>query len=186
MWLFGGQKRRQFEQMVRPLLKPLYQTALRLTRQAEWAEDLTQDTLIRAYERFHLFTPGTNFRAWLFTILTNLYLNDCEKARRRPSVVSFRNANEEAEEWDFPSHNASEEPETALLTDILPEHLQNAVDSLPEEYRVAVILVDIEEMDYQEAATALGIPVGTVRSRVSRGRGLLRKILSSVRHLMLL
>ena len=88
MWIFGGNKRRQFEQLARPLVKPLYQTALRLTRQKERAEDLTQDTLVRAYERFHLFTPGTNFRAWLFTILTHLYLNDCERASRRPSLVS--------------------------------------------------------------------------------------------------
>ncbi len=186
MWIFGGNKRRQFEQLARPLVKPLYQTALRLTRQKERAEDLTQDTLVRAYERFHLFTPGTNFRAWLFTILTHLYLNDCERASRRPSLVSVSKGDDDSEEWDFPSTNTQDNPEAALLTNLLPERLQEALDALPEEYRVAVILVDIEEMNYQEAATALGIPIGTVRSRVSRGRGILRKLLTTITHLMLL
>ncbi|GDX41197.1 RNA polymerase sigma factor [Armatimonadota bacterium] len=185
MWIFGGNRRRQFEQMTRPLLKPLYQTALRLTRQTEWAEDLTQDTLIRAYERFHLFTPGTNFRAWLFTILTHIYLNDCERARRRPSLVSLHNSGDSAEEWDFPSQSLLDDPQAALLTNLLPEHLQEALDALPEEFRITVILVDIEDMNYQEVATALGVPVGTVRSRLSRGRGILRKLLSKIVSLML-
>lgn len=185
MWLFGGDKRRKFEQLARPLLKPLYQTALRLTRQTEWAEDLTQDTLVRAYERFHLFTPGTNFRAWLFTILTRLYLNDCERARRRPSLVSLQPDGDEGEERDFPSRDASGDPEAALLQNVLPEDIQNALDALPEEFRVAVILVDLEDLSYQEVATALDAPVGTIRSRVSRGRGLLKKMLNAATHLLL-
>lgn len=179
MSLFGGTRRRQFEQLIRPLVKPLYQAALRLTRQAEWAEDLTQDALIRAYERYHLFTPGTNFRAWLFTILTHLYLNDCERARRRPNQVSLQTASDTDESWDFPSDRKEENPEAALLLEILPETLQKALDSLPEEFRIAVILVDMEELSYQETADALGVPVGTVRSRVSRGRALLRKHLAA-------
>lgn len=174
MSFFLGNRRRQFEQLVRPLMKPLYQAALRLTRQQEWAEDLTQDTLVRAYERFHLFTQGTNFRAWLFTILTNLYLNDCERSRRRPSQVSIHTSGESAEAWDFPSLKVEEDPLAALLVGLLPEHLQSALDALPEEFRLAVILVDMEEMTYQEVADGLNIPVGTVRSRVSRGRAMLR------------
>jgi RNA polymerase sigma-70 factor (ECF subfamily) len=180
MSIFGNARRRQFEQLTRPLVKPLYQAALRLTRQSEWAEDLTQDALVRAYERFHLFTPGTNFRAWLFTILTNLYLNDRERARRRPSVVSLHGSNGEEETWEFPSESVQDDPQAALLIGVLSESLQKALDSLAEDFRVAVILVDLEEMSYQEAADALGIPVGTVRSRVSRGRTLLRKMTLSI------
>jgi RNA polymerase sigma-70 factor (ECF subfamily) len=179
MNLFGSSRMRQFERLAKPLLKSLYQTALRLTRQTEWAEDLTQDTLIRAYERFDQFIPGTNFRAWLFTILTHNYLNDCEKARRRPVTTSMHTANEEGNVWEFPSPGADNDPAAALLVDVLPEDLQNALDSLSEEFRVAVLLVDMEEMAYQEAADALGIPVGTVRSRVSRGRAMIRRYLMS-------
>jgi len=178
MGLFSGGKRRQFEQMVRPLVKPLYQTALRLTRQTEWAEDLTQDTLIRAYERFDLFTLGTNFRAWLFTILTHTYLNDCERTRRRPLTTTFDTANEQNSTWEFPSPDADNDPAAVLLTDVLTEQVQAALDGLPEEFRVAVMLVDMDEMTYQEAADALSVPVGTIRSRVSRGRSLLRRQLS--------
>jgi RNA polymerase sigma-70 factor (ECF subfamily) len=178
MGIFRGGKRHQFERLSKPLVKPLYQTALRLTRQTEWAEDLTQDALIRAYERFELFTPGTNFRAWLFTILTHTYLNDCERARRRPLTTSMDTSNEEGETWEFPSQDANNDPAVAVLTNVLAEDLQTALDGLPEEFRVAVILVDMEEMSYQEAADALHIPIGTVRSRVSRGRSLLRRVLT--------
>lgn len=179
MALFSGGKRRQFEKLAQPLVRPLFQTALRLTRQTEWAEDLTQDTLIRAYERFDLFTPGTNFRAWLFTILTHTYLNDCERARRRPLTTSFDTANEQNSAWEFPAPEAENDPAALLLTDVLTEQVQKALDALPEEFRVAVILVDMDELTYQEAADALRVPVGTIRSRVSRGRALLRKQLQN-------
>ena len=177
MAFFGGSKRRQFERLAQPMVKPLYQAALRLTNSPEWAEDLTQDTLVRAYERFEMFTLGTNFRAWLFTILTNLYLNDCERSRRRPVLISINTANEEEEAWEFPSENKQEDPLAFLLHELLPDDLQAALDALKEEFRIAVLLVDMEEMSYQEASEALGVPIGTVRSRVSRGRALMRRAL---------
>src|SRR5690242_8694872 len=181
MGLFGRSKRQPFESLVKPLARPLFHAALRLTRHTEWAEDLTQDTLIRAYQRFDQFTPGTNFRAWLFTILTHLYINDCARARRRPQTASFDVAGEEGGAWEFPSSESSNDPEILLLTNVLDEEVQTALDSLLEEFRVAVILVDMEELTYQEAADALGVPVGTVRSRVSRGRAALRRLLSPAR-----
>ncbi len=177
MALFSGAQRRQFERLTKPLLKPLYQTALRMTRQTEWAEDLTQDTLIRAYERFEMFTAGTNFRAWLFTILTHTYLNDRERAKRRPVSTSIHAGGENDAVWDFPSSDVESDPQAALLTTILPEQLQAALDSLPDDFRVAVILVDMEDLPYQDAADAMGLPVGTIRSRVSRGRMLMRRYL---------
>ncbi|HZO89317.1 MAG TPA: sigma-70 family RNA polymerase sigma factor [Chthonomonadaceae bacterium] len=176
MGIFSGGQRRQFERLVKPLARPLFHAALRLTRQTEWAEDLTQDTLIRAYERFAQFAPGTNFRAWLFTIMTHIYLNDRERARRRPlATASLDAAGEEGTSWEFPSHDIRHEPEAFLLAQVLDEELQAAVDRLPEEFRLAVLLVDVEEMSYQEAAEALKVPIGTVRSRVSRGRAQLRQ-----------
>ncbi len=174
-------KRRQFERLIRPQVKPLYQMALRLTRQTEWAEDLTQDALIRAYERFHQFESGTNFRAWLFTILTHLYLNDVERARRRPLTTSMDTAGEEGLFWDFPDASVLQNPAEALLLNVLPEELQAALDSLTEEFRLAIILVDLQELAYQEAADALEVPVGTVRSRVSRGRAMMRRTLEKIR-----
>jgi RNA polymerase sigma-70 factor, ECF subfamily len=178
MRLFSGGQRRQFERLAKPLLKPLYHAALRLTRQKEWAEDLTQDTLIRAYERFELFTPGTNFRAWLFTILTHTYLNDCERGKRRPITASFDTANVQGSTWEFPAPEANNDPAAILLVETLDERLQSALDALPDDYRLAVILVDMEDMSYQEAADALKIPIGTVRSRVSRGRAQMRQALT--------
>jgi RNA polymerase sigma-70 factor (ECF subfamily) len=177
MSFLGRSQRRQFESLVEPLLRPLFRAALRRTRQTEWAEDLTQDTLIRAYERFGQFSPGTNFRAWLFTILTHLYLNDCERARRRPVTISLST---DGAMWDMAAPEALHDPEALLLTHVMDEDLEAALERLPEEFRIAILLVDVEEMTYQEAAYALGVPIGTVRSRVSRGRALLRRLLHTV------
>lgn len=176
MRLFVGNSRRQFEQQAQTVFAPLYQAALRLTRQVEWAEDLTQDTLIRAYERYDSFTPGTNFRAWLFTILTHTYLNDCERAKRRPVTASYA-ATAGSLEWEYADQDAEHDPVTALMTQVLDERLQSALDTLPEEFRLAIILVDLEELPYQQAAEALHVPIGTVRSRVFRGRSHLRAAL---------
>lgn len=147
-----------------------------MTRHREWAEDLTQDTLLRAYERFGLFQAGTNFRAWLFTILTNTYLNDVERGKRRPITTTFEVA-DAGEAWDFPAPPECD-PAEMLTLQMLDEKLQQALDALPDDFRMAVLLTDVEEMSYQETAEALGVPIGTVRSRVSRGRAMLRKMLT--------
>ena len=162
--------------MAKPLIKPLYQAALRMTRQREWAEDLVQDTLIRAYERIELFKAGTNFRAWLFTILTNTYLNDCERGRRRPLTTSFDVMGVNGSIWEFPATEEND-PVFVLMAHVLEDQLQSALDALSDEFRLAVLLVDIEEMSYQEAADALSVPIGTIRSRVSRGRFQIRQYL---------
>ena len=175
MAFFSGAKRRQFERECKLLFKPLFHAAFRLARNKEWAEDLTQETLIRAYEKYDLFVPGTNFRAWLFTILTHTYLNDRDRISRRPVASSFYAMGEEGEAWDFPSQDASGDPQAALLLNILPGDLQEALEALPDEFRLVILLVDIEDMSYQDAALALKIPVGTVRSRVSRSRIMMRR-----------
>jgi len=154
-----------------------------MTRQVEWAEDLTQDTLVRAYERYPNFTQGTNFRAWLFTILTHTYLNDCERAKRRPVTASYETAyqcGEIRETADADGDHANQnDPLEILLTHVLDERIQGALDRLPDEFRLAVLLVDVENLSYQQAAEALHVPIGTVRSRVFRGRSHLRAILES-------
>lgn len=178
MRLFSSNQRRQFEKQAQPLSDSLYHAALQLTRQTEWAEDLVQDTLIRAYERYELFQQGTNFRAWLFTVLTHTYLNNCERVKRRPVTASYDTANDQGSTWEFPSGQESD-PAEILTGGILDENLQRALDALAEDFRIAVLLVDMEELSYQEAADALGVPIGTVRSRVSRGRGQLRQMLTA-------
>ena len=177
MAFFSGAKRRQFERECKLLFKPLFHAAFRLARNREWAEDLTQETLIRAYEKYDLFVPGTNFRAWLFTILTHTYLNDRDRLSRRPAVSSIYTTGEDGEAWDFPSQDAGGDPQAALLLNILPSDLQDALDALPDEFRVVIILIDLEDMTYQDAANALTVPVGTVRSRVSRGRMMMRRFI---------
>lgn len=175
-----NRQRRQFERLIVPMTKPLYIAALRLCRQHDWAEDLVQDTLIRAYERFNLFQPGTNFRAWLLTILTRLYLNDYVRGKRRPLSISYEEMGPSGSAMEFAAPTG-ENPETLLISAVIEEELQIALDSIQEDFRQALILVDLEELSYQEAAEALSIPVGTVRSRVSRGRTQLRQHLMKAR-----
>ena len=179
MRLFVTNSRRQFEQQIRPFFHPLYQAALRMTRQVEWAEDLTQDTLVRAYERYPSYPSETNFRAWLFTILTHTYLNDCERAKRRPVTASYEEASLYGEVRDFVVSDGDNDPLAILMTHFLDERLQGALDRLPDEFRLAVLLVDVENLSYQQAAEALHIPIGTVRSRVFRGRAHLRAALEA-------
>ena len=181
MRLFVRSTRRQFEQQTQPYFQPLYQAALRLTRQVEWAEDLTQDVLVRAYERYDAYTPGTNYRAWLFTILTHTYLNDCERAKRRPRMAELDITDALDEHRHWAEDEDASDPVAILMTQVLDERLQNALDSLLEEFRLAVILVDLESLSYQQAALALHVPIGTVRSRVFRGRAQLRAALAPVR-----
>ena len=179
MAFFSGAKRRQFERETRALFKSLCHAAYRMTRDPVSAEDLTQDTLIRAYQNYDSFAQGTNFRGWLLTIMTRIYLNDCAKKRVRPMETPLYAAGEESGAWDFPSQDASSDPQAALMTGILPEHLEAALDALPIDFRVVTILIDMEDMSYQEAADALEIPVGTVRSRVSRSRMMMRRYLEN-------
>ncbi len=177
MSLFSSSKRRQFEKVAMPFYKSLFQAAYRLTRQREWAEDLLQETMVRAYERFELFKPGTNCKGWLLTILTRCYLNDLDKGRRRPLTTSFDAVGPESRLWDFAAPEDSTNPVSIVMNQVIDHQIEAALDSLTEDFRVAVLLVDVEEISYQEAADALEIPIGTVRSRVFRGRMQIRQAL---------
>ena len=159
-------------------LEPLYATALRLTRNRPDAEDLVQDTLVKALRFSDRFERGTNLRAWLSTILHNTWRN------------RLRDASREAVEADSPRVEAaaeagtlagSDSPEAILLRDTLDADLKAALDGLPEIFRQAVWLRDVEEFSYADMAKMLGVPIGTVMSRISRGRRMLLKGLSTSR-----
>jgi RNA polymerase sigma-70 factor (ECF subfamily) len=158
-------------------LDSLYRTALRLTRVRADAEDLVQETYLKALRAADTFEPGTNLRAWLFTILHNTARNR-RRDRAREGVIVDSEAVERAAEAQ-PADRAAT-PETELMRQTLAPDLQAAVDDLPEAFRQAVWLRDVEEFSYSEIASILEIPIGTVMSRISRGR---RMLFDRLRHL---
>ena len=161
------------------LLKPLYVTALRLTRRRPDAEDLVQDTVLKALRFSHQFERGTNLKAWLFTILHNTWRNRRRDAARDTVEIDSERVERAATAPDGPM--ASDTPEAILMRSALDADLQAALDVLPEAFRAAVWLRDVEEFAYAEIAEMLGIPVGTVMSRISRGRRLLYDRLTAER-----
>jgi RNA polymerase sigma-70 factor (ECF subfamily) len=157
------------------LLEPLYAVALRLTRNRSDAEDLVQDTYVKALRFAHQYQPGTNLKAWLFTILHNTWRNRVRDSARAPVVDVDSDQLDEAAALDGAA--VAETPERILLRATLDADLQAALDEMPEAFRQAVWLRDVEELSYQEIADALGIPIGTVMSRISRGRRQLYQLL---------
>lgn len=172
-----------FESEMNPHLDALYRNALRLTGNANDAEDLLQDTYLRAYRFFYQYQPGTNAKAWLFRIMNTVFLNDYRKKARQGETVSYDGLedfylyNRLVEDLSGSDHPEIENPEKAVLEQLDIEMIQRAIDALPIEFRETVALATLEEMSYQEIADTLSIPVGTVRSRLSRGRKLLQKAL---------
>jgi RNA polymerase sigma-70 factor (ECF subfamily) len=163
-------RRAAFEAEALASVDSLYRTALRLTRAPADAEDLVQDTLLKAFRAADRFEPGTNLRAWLFTILHNTARNRL-RDRARDHVTVDSEVVERA--GDQAMAGAAETPETLLIRETLAPELQAAIDDLPEAFRQAVWLRDVEEFSYAEIAEMLDIPLGTVMSRISRGRRML-------------
>jgi RNA polymerase sigma-70 factor, ECF subfamily len=155
----------QFAQAVLAHIDSLYGTALRLTRRAADAEDLVQDTYLKAFRSAHQFEPGTNLKAWLFTILHNTFRNIRRHDGRNPIDVDS-----EAVEQAVSAGPDAQSPEQILSRATLDADLQAALDALPEAFRQAVWLRDVEELSYAEMAQVLDVPMGTVMSRISRGR----------------
>jgi RNA polymerase sigma-70 factor (ECF subfamily) len=173
-----------FEAEMAPHLDALYRNALRLTGNANDAEDLVQDTYLRAFRFFHQYQPGTNAKAWLFRIMNTVFLNDYRKKARQGETYSYdgledfylyNRLNESAlsGEQTFNTSN----PEDVVLEHLDIEAIQKAIEQLPEEFRETVALATMEGLAYQEISDILGIPIGTVRSRLSRGRKLLQRML---------
>lgn len=170
----------RFEAEALPLLNGMYSAAFRLTRNAADAEDLIQETFLRAYRGFHQFKEGTNLKAWLYRILMNTFINSYRKKQREPQTIS----DEEVEDWYLYSKMAERgaEPsaETSVIESLPDEDVQEALSSLPEQFRVAVLLADVEGFSYKEIADITGVPIGTVMSRLHRGRRALEKRLWDV------
>jgi RNA polymerase sigma-70 factor (ECF subfamily) len=168
----------EFEREMMTHLDSLYRAALGMTRDKGDAEDLVQDTFVRAFQFYGQYQGGTNGRAWLFRIMTNLYINGYRKKQREPERVSY----DELEDFylynrlsDAQSRGVGTAPETEVVLRVEADAIKEAVEKLPDEYRDTVILADLQEFSYQEISEMLQIPIGTVRSRLSRGRRLVQK-----------
>jgi RNA polymerase sigma-70 factor, ECF subfamily len=164
--------RAAFEAEALESIDSLYRTALRLTRSPADAEDLVQDTYLKAFRAADTFEPGTNLRAWLFTILHNTARNRA-RDRARDNVTVDSETVDQAADLLTSGSDADATPEALLMRDTLTPELQAAIDALPEAFREAVWLRDVEEFSYAEIAAMLHIPAGTVMSRISRGRRML-------------
>jgi RNA polymerase sigma-70 factor (ECF subfamily) len=156
----------------------LYGVACRLTRNPAEAEDLVQDTMVKAMRARDTFRAGTNLKAWLFKILTNTFINKYRRGGLERSVLDGPDADPLADGWvSAQTMRQLRDPEQIALMPIVEGEVQRALDQLPPEFRLAVILCDVEEMSYEEIAEAMGCPIGTVMSRLHRGRKLLQKAL---------
>lgn len=178
-----NEKREAFEAAAVPFMRALYNTALRLTREPPDAADLVQETLLRAYRTFENFTPGSNCKAWLFTILYSIFTNQYHQAKRRPRMESL----EELEERFQHFAQAPDDPASDVTTvhgwgQRWSPEVERALRKLPEEFRSPLLLVDVEGLSYVEAASVLGCAVGTVGSRLYRGRKLLFAVLQDYAH----
>src|SRR5687768_441600 len=168
----------EFEELALSHLDPLYSAALRLTKNERDAEDLVQDTFLRAYRFFDKFERGTNIKAWLFKILTNTFINRYRRKVKERSVVE--GSERDAVHERFISRDATDfaaNPEQYFFDRLLSDDVLRAIDALPIDFRLVVILADLQEFSYKEIAEILECPVGTVMSRLFRGRKLLQKTL---------
>jgi len=164
-------KRARFEQVIAPLYSILYRTARRLARSDHDGQDLVQETCLRAFRTFDGFTPGTNAKAWLFTILYSIFINRARRSKHEPEPMS-------GDEIDARYAGHVEASAGTPVAEWTEPEVERALDALPDAFRAAVLLVDVEELTYEEAATVLNCPVGTLRSRLFRGRKLLMVSLS--------
>jgi len=171
-----ARRRTDFEALLLPHLDSLHATAMRMTRRPEEAEDLLQDACLKAYRFIDRYQPGTHFKAWIFKVLTNVFINRYHKAQRARQVAQeiVDDGHYEHVLAQGPSRQAHR-PEELVMDSLLSEDIQRALAELPPDFRMAVILSDVEEFSYKEIAEIMDCPVGTVMSRLYRGRRLLQR-----------
>ncbi len=174
-----SQRRARFEKYALEYVDQLYAAAMRMTRNPQDAEDLVQEAYTKAYSAFHQYKPGTNLKAWLYRILTNTYINIYRKAQRQPQQTQA----DTVEDWQM-AQAAEHTPgglrsaETEALDRLPDSDIKDALAQIPEEFRLAVYFTDVEGFAYKEVAQILDVPIGTVMSRLHRGRKLLRELLA--------
>jgi RNA polymerase sigma-70 factor (ECF subfamily) len=169
----------RFERDALVFMDQLYSAALRYTKNPEDARDLVQDTYLKAFSSFHQFEEGTNLRAWLYRVLTTTFINTYRKGQRQPQL-----SNGELEDWqvaDAQSHTSDQgkSAEVEALENLPDSDIKRALQEIPEDFRIAVYLADVEGFSYKEIADIVGVPPGTVMSRLHRGRKLLREKLAT-------
>jgi RNA polymerase sigma-70 factor (ECF subfamily) len=152
-----------------PFRDQLFKTALRLTRSVEESEDLLQETYLKAFRHYHQFTEGTNLKAWLFRILKNSFINGYRRTKSRPQLLDFDELRDSGDGFEDIGPSTPD-PELDLLHDELDHDIHDALMALPHHYRMAVLMVDLQGLSYQEVADALEVPIGTIMSRLYRGR----------------
>ena len=170
------QTHQEFEKAVVPYMSAMYNFALRMTANEEDAQDLVQETLLKAYRFFDSFEKGTNCKAWLFRILKNSFINKYRKTSKEPNKIDY----DEVKEFFNTVKDDTVDPndlESQLFGELLDDEITAALQSIPPDFRTVVILCDMEGMTYEEIADTVGCPVGTVRSRLHRGRNLLKDAL---------
>jgi len=169
--------RADFEREALPHTQALYSAAVRLTRNERDAEDLVQDSLLRAYRFFDSFEPGTNCKAWLFRIMTNVFCNRYREREREQEILTEAKSSDANLEQFFAGVEGGRNVEGALLGRLVSEDVERALADVPDDFRIAVILADLEDFSYKEIAEIMECPAGTVMSRLYRGRKILQRSL---------
>ena len=178
MWQTDQDRNTDFEQAVVPVMGQLYPAAWRMTKNASDAEDLVQETVTKAYTAFHQFQPGTNLRGWLYKILSNTFINGYRKRHREPAMDLGAEFQEDWQVDTDPLFVPAPSAEAEALERLADSDILAALRELPEDFRVPIYLSDIEGYPYREIAEMMGIPIGTVMSRLHRGRAKLRRKLA--------